>query len=69
MSLQRIILCTGEPGENKEVIVNLAIEEHNREDVIEVVTSAIELIYDGVDDADFWSNSEGEPSSEEVANA
>lgn len=44
---QRIYMGVGAPGQRLEVLVNLGIEENNREDVLEVLESALDLIYDG----------------------
>jgi hypothetical protein len=46
VSRQRIYLVIGEKGKLRDVLVNLVIEENNREDVKEVLNDAVNLIYD-----------------------
>jgi len=47
VSRQRIYLGIGEPGKPIELLVNLVIEDNNREDVMEVLTDSVNLVYDG----------------------
>lgn len=47
MKEQHIYLGIGYPGEAKDIIVKLPIEQFNRREVKEVINDAIELIYDG----------------------
>jgi hypothetical protein len=44
---QRIFLGIGDSLRNVELIINLRVEEHNREDMYEVLKDSIDLIYDG----------------------
>jgi hypothetical protein len=44
---QRIYLGLGDGKSQIEVLVNLPIEENNREDVYEVLRDSVDLIYDG----------------------
>lgn len=44
---QRIYLGIGEHGHLTDLLVNLDIEENNRDDVLDVLTDALNLIYDG----------------------
>lgn len=47
MNRQKILLGLGALGQPTELLVNLSIEEHNREDVMEVLHDCIDRIYDG----------------------
>lgn len=44
-----LLLGICNPGEPVFTLVKLEIEEHNREDAIEVINDAVTLVYDGVD--------------------
>lgn len=47
MSVQRIFLGVGEKGKLRDIVVNLVVEENNRDDVKEVLNDAVDLIYNG----------------------
>jgi hypothetical protein len=44
---QRLVLVIGNPGEPGETLVNLAIEDSNREDMQEIMRDTVNLVYDG----------------------
>lgn len=56
MGKQKIYLCVGEPQEPKEALVSLVIEEHNRDDVKDVIAQMIDRIYDDVDEEPDWED-------------